>query len=122
MDVTTLIGEMVTLFRSLTAEKSIQLRAEVSSDAKSIDCDRDRIIQVLSNLLTNAIKFTDAGGKIQIEADHLQGQIRFQVKDTGCGIPTDQIPHVFERLWQAKHRQYLGAGLGLWQPSQVCWR
>ena len=119
IDIASLVEEMVILFRPLTAQKSILLETKISPEAKSVDCDRNRIIQVLSNLLTNAIKFTGEGGVVLIKVDRVRERIRFQIKDTGCGIPEDQIPHVFERFWQAKHKQYLGAGLGLYVAKSI---
>ncbi|MFZ9596453.1 MAG: ATP-binding protein [Bdellovibrionia bacterium] len=114
VEVANLIEEVVVLFRPLAEMKSIRLEKKVSPNAHWVLCDRDRIIQVLSNLIDNAIKFTAEGGIIQIEVQPMEGQIEFQVTDTGCGIPPDQIHHVFERFWQAKHKQYLGSGLGLY--------
>ena len=119
VEVATLIEEVVVLFQPLAAQKTIRLEKKVSPEARAVTCDRDRIVQVLSNLLNNAIKFTGEGGIVRVEVDLLQEQVRFQVKDTGCGIPADQIPHVFERFWQAKHRQYLGAGLGLYIAKNI---
>ena len=74
---------------------------------------------MLSNLLNNAIKFTDSGGVVHVEVDRPKEQIRFQIKDSGLGIPADQIPHVFERFWRARHKQYLGAGLGLYIAKSI---
>ncbi len=114
VEVSILIEEVVTLSLPLALDKLIQIEKHVSKKVNLITCDRDRVAQSLLNLLNNAIKFSNEGGVICIEVDRVDDQIRFQVRDTGCGIPRDQLPHVFERFWQAKHKQYMGAGLGLY--------
>ena len=119
VDIVNFVEEQISLFQPLAAAKSIHIETEVSVKAKSANCDRDRIAQVLTNLLNNAIKFTGEGGMIRVAVDHFQDRIRFQVTDTGCGIPADQLSHVFDRFWQAKHKQYLGSGLGLYIAKNI---
>jgi signal transduction histidine kinase len=75
-------------------------------------CDRERVLQVLSNLIGNALKFTSEGGTITVSAREREGVVRFAVSDTGCGIAADQLPHIFDRYWQAKSARD-GVGLGL---------
>jgi PAS domain S-box-containing protein len=80
----------------------------------TINADRQRILQVLSNLLGNAIKFTPAGGRVELRAESTDaGEVRFSVTDSGSGIAPDQIPHLFDRFWQARSTRRGGAGLGL---------
>ncbi|MEK6705346.1 MAG: PAS domain-containing sensor histidine kinase [Bdellovibrionota bacterium] len=114
-----IIGEVVEIFRPVATEKSINLEQKVSPDLGLIICDRDRIIQVLSNFVSNAIKFTGEKGSIQVKAERIQDKISFYVKDSGTGITEDQIPHVFERFWQANEKQYLGSGLGLYIAKNI---
>jgi signal transduction histidine kinase len=82
----------------------------------NIYCDRDRILQVLSNLLGNAIKFTPQGGQIQVVWRRLAGELLVSVIDTGCGIAPAHITHVFKRYWESsgKHQGARGTGLGLY--------
>ena len=77
--------------------------------------DRDRLLQVFSNLVGNGLKFTPEGGRVRIRAN-LNGDraVRFSVDDTGPGIPAESLPHLFELFWQARDRRAtLGTGLGL---------
>ncbi|MCM2278920.1 MAG: HAMP domain-containing histidine kinase [Oligoflexia bacterium] len=92
--------------------RNIELIKEVRPGECIADCDRSRVVQVLSNLVGNAIKFTEKGGRVRIEAQATGEGIRFSVIDNGPGIPTDELPHVFDRYWQAR-RTTGSAGLGL---------
>src|SRR5262249_15920838 len=78
--------------------------------------DPDRLLQVFANLLTNAIKFTPAGGQIEVELKASEGQALLTVDDSGRGVDASELPHLFERLYrgeEVKERQVAGAGLGL---------
>ena len=78
--------------------------------------DPDRLAQVLSNLLTNAIKFTPAGGRIEVELRATEREARLTVDDSGCGIEESELPHLFDRLYRGEEvraRQVAGVGLGL---------
>jgi signal transduction histidine kinase len=75
--------------------------------------DRDRLLQVFENLIGNAIKFTEAGDCITVGARTADGQVLFWVNDNGVGIAPENIPHVFDRFWQARRADRRGAGLGL---------
>src|SRR6201999_2362847 len=83
------------------AEKSIALRSEVPRDRVRLRCDRHRLLQVLANLLGNAIKFTPNDGKVELTVYRAETEVLFSVTDTGCGISKEELPHVFERSWQA---------------------
>jgi two-component system CheB/CheR fusion protein len=119
VDIPALIGEIATLFQARAGQKSIQIEKHLSPEVQSLDLDRDRIAQVLMNLLDNAIRFTGTGGWVRISVQKSADQVRFGVSDSGPGIPEDQLPHVFERFWQAKHRQYMGTGLGLYIAKSI---
>ncbi|EPX59525.1 hypothetical protein D187_003015 [Cystobacter fuscus DSM 2262] len=108
-----LVREAAELHRALTEEKSIQLTVAVAEDAPPVFADRDRVIQILSNLLGNALKFTPAGGRIALRAEPAGHMMRFSVSDTGAGIPKENLPHLFEPFWQASAGNKQGAGLGL---------
>lgn len=79
--------------------------------------DSERILQVLANLVANALKFTPSAGEIAVHAEACPDDpklVRFTVRDNGCGIPPDQLPHVFDRFWQARRgARQRGTGLGL---------
>ena len=77
-------------------------------------CDADRVLQVLSNLVGNSIKFTPAGGSITVSARAAAGQVLFAVSDTGPGIAPALRPRIFERFWQAEETARKGQGLGLY--------
>lgn len=76
-------------------------------------CDRDRIMQVFSNLTSNALRFVPSGGTITVGAVVAPREIRFFVRDTGCGLDADAAAHVFEPFWQADRTHRNGLGLGL---------
>jgi signal transduction histidine kinase len=76
--------------------------------------DRNRLRQVLANLLDNAIKYTAPGGRVDIRASREDGAVVVQVKDTGAGIPADELPRIWDRLYRGdKSRSTRGLGLGL---------
>jgi PAS domain S-box-containing protein len=113
-DANSLAAEVCDAFRSVAADKGLRLDCEAAPALPRLLVDRDRIVQVLSNFLNNAVKFTPAGGQIGIRATTADGGgVRFAVTDTGPGISAEQLPHVFNRFWQAKRTAHLGSGLGL---------
>jgi PAS domain S-box-containing protein len=100
--------------KPLASSSSLELRVDVDRDLPDIWGDRDRLLQVFENLIGNAIKFTTAGGCITVGAVSRDHEVLFRVTDTGSGIAPENLPHVFERFWQAASRAgRLGAGLGL---------
>jgi signal transduction histidine kinase len=113
IDVAPVIGEAVDMLRPLAVERSLKLDSSTVDDLPPIAADAGRVLQVLSNLIGNAIKFTPAGGRIAIRAEPAGGQTRFSVADTGPGIPPSQLPHIFGRFWQADANDRRGIGLGL---------
>jgi signal transduction histidine kinase len=113
VDIAPMIGEAVDMLRPLAAERSLRLDESVLADLPPIAADAGRVMQVFSNLIGNAIKFTPSGGRIVIRAESVGGQTRFSVADTGPGIPASQLPHIFGRFWQADVNDRRGIGLGL---------
>lgn len=113
IDASSLLTEALRTLRPLVADKKIGLDVAVESDLPKVSADNERIEQVISNLVGNALKFTPAGGKIRIGAQHEDGQVVFSVADTGSGIPEDQLSKVFDRYWQSTRTDRQGAGLGL---------
>jgi signal transduction histidine kinase len=108
-----LVIEACASFESQAAAAGIALTWSIGPDLPQVYADRDRIDEVLANLLSNALKFTPAGGRVEVHAERENGDVVFSVSDTGCGIPADQLEHVFDRFWQARHVKRAGAGLGL---------
>lgn len=95
---------------------NITLTLDLPPDLPLVLSDRDRVQQVVSNLVHNAIKFTPAGGKITLSAvpDSDKSVVVFSVKDTGAGIPAGELPRIFERFYKAdRARSEVGTGLGL---------
>lgn len=80
----------------------------------SASCDRPRILQVLANLLGNAVKFTPPGGTVTVTSTHAAGAVQVSVRDTGPGIPKAHQPRLFQRHWQASDTAHQGSGLGLY--------
>lgn len=107
------IREVVTMLAPLAATGGILLDSDVSDDLPLAEMDGSRILQVLSNLVGNALKFTPEGGRVRVACDLADGDLRISVSDTGNGIPPDQISHVFGRFWQANDADRRGIGLGL---------
>jgi signal transduction histidine kinase len=99
--------------RALAAASGLELQIELPSAIPDVWADRDRLLQILENLIGNAIKFTPRGGRITIGAMPRDGTVVFWVADTGEGIALEDQPHVFERFWQASKAKHRGAGLGL---------
>jgi two-component system phosphate regulon sensor histidine kinase PhoR len=99
----------------LQAERvGLTLRVECAGDLPVVQIDLQRLEQVLVNLIHNAVKFTRAGGEILLLAEAGIGEIRFAVRDTGIGIPAEDVPRIFERFYRVdKSRTGSGTGLGL---------
>jgi len=93
--------------------KHLRLQAEIPARLPEVFVDGDRVGQVLSNLLGNAIKFTPEGGSVNVSARETDDQIEVAVSDTGPGIPPEDIARAFDRFWQATRTRKSGAGLGL---------
>lgn len=100
----------------LAQRKSIELSTNADEHAM-VACDEPRVIQVLSNLLGNAVKFTPPGGRVVLDAVREGRDIRFSVVDTGPGIPEDQIEAIFTKFWTRDAGT--GVGLGLWIAKAI---
>ena len=109
----TLVDDAIELLRPLAAGKGIDLVVDVAPGLPSVKVDRDRMLQVFSNIGGNAIKFTDVGGRITIRAERRASFVEFTVQDTGRGIASADLPFIFDRYWQATDKPHGGSGLGL---------
>lgn len=114
-----LISDAVDFLLPLANEKSVHLRSETTSTDCEVFCEKSRIIQVLNNFLTNALKFTLAGGEIIVSIRPEGDETVFNVTDTGSGIPPQDLPRLFDRFWQADKTRSLGTGLGLWISKEI---
>lgn len=95
------------------AIKEIVLEA-IAHEPISAKFDNERILQVLGNLITNAVKFSARGAKIVVGVEEIAGEVQFSVKDAGVGIPGDKLEAIFERFWQVGKNDHRGLGLGLY--------
>jgi signal transduction histidine kinase len=107
-----LLDEVSGLFQGQATAASVDLRTEPRAD--SVCADRERMIQILSNLVTNALNVVPRGGRITVTADRNDDLIRFSVRDTGAGIAQRDVPRLFERRWQVDRGNSRGLGLGLY--------
>ncbi|MCJ2370943.1 ATP-binding protein [Pseudomonas sp. RGM 3321] len=113
LEVSQIFEEAYTLLAPLAMDKSIEISFNAEPDLK-VQADPERLFQVLSNLIGNAIKFTPKLGKIGVAAMSNGTEIVFTVRDSGEGIPAEQLPHIFERYWTVKEGNPTGTGLGLY--------
>ncbi len=110
------IASAVEALRPDAAAKEIQLEARLAEDAGPISADSDRLRQIVWNLTSNAIKFTQPGGRVEVRLERINSDIQIVVSDTGIGIAPDFLPHVFDRFRQgdsSSTRRQGGLGLGL---------
>ncbi|HZE08726.1 MAG TPA: PAS domain-containing sensor histidine kinase [Gemmatimonadaceae bacterium] len=113
VDLSVLVSEVVELFDAQAHERRIEIHRDIDPGIPMIIGDRDRLVQVLSNLLGNAIKFTPEGGNVRLRLTRQVEEVMVSVTDTGIGISAENLPHVFERFWRAREIATKGAGLGL---------
>jgi PAS domain S-box-containing protein len=109
-DLAQLVAEAIDLHAGIAAEKQLTLVNE--SRSAPISCDRERMLQLFSNLVDNAVKFTPAGGSIRLGAEAVAGAVKAWVADDGPGIPEAERAKIFDRYWQGR-RDRKGVGLGL---------
>src|SRR6266567_8468318 len=97
-------------------DKRIRLETFAAPEVGIVQTDRDKLEKIILNIQFNALKFTPAGGRIEVRADKQGEELVLSVKDTGMGISAKNLPHVFDRFWQADdsaRRKYQGVGIGL---------
>lgn len=108
----TIIASTAELLGTIAQERGVGFTVDVPAGLPTIDVDRERAVQVLSNLLANALKVTTKGGRVAIGA--IGGpEVVFFVRDSGPGIEAAELPRLFERYWRSKKATYKGAGFGL---------
>jgi two-component system phosphate regulon sensor histidine kinase PhoR len=111
-----LLGDAIDLMRPIAEKNRVRLElGAVAADAIA-HCDSEAVSQILSNLIDNAVKNTPAGGSIMVGATAADGFVEISVRDTGIGIPEEEMPRLFERFYRvdkARSREMGGTGLGL---------
>ena len=112
-DASLLLAEASAMLRPLAETRGIAFATRGTRELPRLRVDGARIMQVISNLVGNAVKFTPEGGSITLAAEVEEGELRVSVIDTGAGISPEQLPHVFGRFWQADNADRRGLGLGL---------
>ncbi len=113
VDIGALLEETLKLCESQARAKKITVTADIPTGLPPVNGDRDRLDQVLSNLLGNAFKFTPEGGRVMVRARKVDGSVQITVEDSGPGIPAADLPRIFDRYWRGDRASRDGAGLGL---------
>ena len=114
VDLNQLVEEVIHQLSPQAERQKLSILQDFASDLPFIHADKDRIRQVMANLVHNAIKFTPAGGRITITTQVLEGSVLVDIADTGIGIPKEDLPRVFERFYKGdKARAGEGTGMGL---------
>ena len=114
VDPIVIVAKALVLFERIAADKSIRIEISGSELVSAVYADEQRVLQALSNLLANAVKFTEPGGRITMEVVESPEGVIFSVTDTGAGIPAEEVPHVFDRFWHSRRGGGTrGTGLGL---------
>ena len=116
LDIDEIINSAFETMKKQSEEKKINITTDISPGLTKINADKDKLIQVFVNLLSNALKFTPNGGNVEIKAFESGKYIEVDVKDDGIGIPPDKIDKIFDKFYQIDNtyaRPYSGSGLGL---------
>ena len=113
VEVEPLLREAWEMFKAQAATQSVTLQRRVEGRLPAVRADRHRIMQVLSNLIGNSLKFTPEGGIVTVRAETAESEVLVSVADTGAGIPKENLKDIFHPYWQAKRAERMGAGLGL---------
>jgi signal transduction histidine kinase len=116
VDLEEVITSVVATGKMLVGSRELEVRADIQGELPSISTDRRKLVQILVNLLANAIKFTPDDGRVSVEARAEGERVRIAVKDTGRGIPKEALDRIFEPYFQidgSPVREHGGAGIGL---------
>jgi len=116
LDIAEFIKGLASAARQMADDKRIRLESHADPELGAVMADRDKLEKIILNLQFNALKFTPAGGRVELRAQKQDEQMVITVKDTGMGISQKNLPNVFSRFWQAddsSRRKYQGVGIGL---------
>jgi signal transduction histidine kinase len=112
-DASEVVREALEIWQPPAANRKITLEASALVPLRAA-FDHERVLQILGNLITNALKFSEPGGKVVLGLEHAGSEALFSVRDTGAGIPKDKLELIFERFWQVGKHDRRGIGLGLY--------
>jgi signal transduction histidine kinase len=118
-NVSLLLRDALEAFEPAALAHGLQLECEPSADLGVVEIDHERILQVLTNLVGNALKFTPRGGRIVIRAERRDQDVCFSVADTGEGVPADLREKIFDRYFQSRDEDRRGLGLGLFIAKSI---
>jgi signal transduction histidine kinase len=123
VEIDDLLAELEQAFHVLAVQREVHFSVERRDGLRDeVYWDVDRINEVLGNLLSNAFKFTPRGGRVELILEPVDGSVLMEVHDTGAGIPAEQLPHIFQKFYQADNQpsaQSAGTGLGLAIAKQI---
>jgi len=111
-----IVEDVVSSFQDMAASKNITLQADIQDYDLQVEADANKITIAISNLIRNAITFTNEGGHVLVTVESVTGHVQVSVKDDGIGIPTSDLARVFDRFFQVEShltRRHTGMGLGL---------
>ncbi|HEY4305960.1 MAG TPA: HAMP domain-containing sensor histidine kinase [Gemmatimonadaceae bacterium] len=121
--ISSLVGELESTFHVLAVQREIAFRIDQRNGLpNTVYWDLDRVNEVLGNLLSNAFKFTPHGGSVMLVLEPVDHGVKMQVRDTGAGIPPQQLPRIFDKFYQADNQRSahgMGTGLGLAIAKQI---
>jgi len=116
VELSSLVKTVVNRLGTQFEDNNVLLNTDIPAGLPLVQGDADRLIQVLTNLLSNALRYTPEGGKVTLDASLQDDHIRVAVRDTGVGIPAEHLPHIFTRFYRvdkSRSRQAGGSGIGL---------
>ncbi len=116
IDLDTLIKQVVDRMRLRAEEKNIVLETHIAGELPQIQADPERLMQVITNLLDNALRYNPAGTHVAVSACTEDSRVEVSIRDNGTGIAPEDVPHIFDRFWRAeksRNRATGGSGLGL---------
>lgn len=113
-----LIRESALVHEPLAQDKGITIVTHIDHPEDTVECDRERMLQVLSNVLGNAIKFTSVG-QIEVNVARSGNHVQVSVRDSGPGIPEEDLPRVFDAYWSSQQNRGRGTGLGLYITKRI---
>ncbi|MEM9885908.1 MAG: ATP-binding protein [Bacteroidota bacterium] len=113
IDIILLLNYLTDSFQSLAQQKKIMLSFHSSMNGFWMDSDQEKLQRIISNLVINALKFTEEHGRIKLTAERMEQYLEIKVKDSGQGIAAADLPHIFDRFYQVEKKDYEGTGIGL---------
>jgi len=112
-DLEALIHEAAGAFQAQAGSKGVNLTVDAAPNTSAINVDHGRILQVLTNLISNALRYTPAGGTVRVSCAPADSMVVVEVQDTGPGIAPEDLPHVFERFYRSADSGGMGLGLAI---------